>query len=441
MTDIQLLKRLTLWEKLGWLLKKRKKKVVRALIITLLVFFFILFVQSIASTNQANIAENYITESEVRLDKINSTIDHVSNRLQDNSKLYKEYKLYSDKIGEEKNQYNNLTLELADIKKDFKHKDIKKVIYQFQHNEDEKDIIYSDKIAAMEKSVAKFNADTAEVIELDKYLISRYPKFTAFKKSLDDRIKLRYDNLNIIQSKGKNATVKNNANLYFTQINDQKKHFISGLEHVKEYTSASQGSLSLNELRQMKEKYLLQITLLKNVDSSIDNFDNYWSELHSQYYTIVKNHYSTHSTDYVTENNPKYQEWTETETYEDTETYTEKVYVGSRIVDDQKEDIYEDVTKERPVTRTRTVTKNNGQSETISVPYDVYTFYYTIEKHTPNGVTNTSEEAGKKHEKYDTSVTSWDYIESQEVGYVEWKKLWDDNSGILRGNNISPRLE
>lgn len=441
MTDIQLLKRLTLWEKLGWLVKKRKKKVIKVIITILLVFFFISFIQSIVSTNQANVAENYITESEARLEQINSTINQVSNRLENNAKMYKEYEIYDEQIGEQKDDYESLTSELADIRKDFDHKEIKKVIYQFQHDEDEKNIIFSDKIAAMEKSVAGFNEKTAEVIELDKYLISKYPKFSEFKESLDDRLKLRFDNLNIIQSKGKNARVKNNANMYFTQINEQKKRFINGLDHVKEYTSDSHGSLSLTELRQMKEKYLLQNTLLKDVNSSIANFDNYWSELHSQYYTIVKNQYSTKSTDYVTENNPKYKEWTETETYEDTETYTEKVYVGSRIVDDQKEDIYEDVTKERPVTKTRTVTKNNGQPETISVPYDVYTFYYTVEMHRPNGVTSTSEEAGEKHEKYDTSVTSWDYNQSEEIGYVEWKKLWDDDAGILRGKNLSPRLE
>lgn len=441
MTDIQLLKRLTLWEKLGWLVKKRKKKVIKAIITILLVFFFISFIQSIVSANQVNVAENYITESEVRLNQVNSTINHLSKRLKDNSKLYKEYDLYLDKLGKEKDDYESLTSELADIKKDFDHKEIEKVMDQFQHDENEKNIIFSDKIAAMEKSVASFNEKTAEVIELDKYLISKYPKFSKFKESLDDRLKLRFDNLNIIQSKGKNARVKNNANMYFAQVNEQKKRFINGLDHVKEYTNDSHGSLSLTELRQMKEKYLLQNTLLKDVNSSISNFDNYWSELHSQYYTIVKNQYSTKSTDYVTENNPKYKEWTETETYEDTETYTEKVYVGSRIVDDQKEDIYEDVTKERPVTKTRTVTKNNGQPVTISVPYDVYTFYYTVEMHSPNGVTEDSEKAGEKHEKYDTSIKSWDYIESQEVGYTEWKQLWDDNSGILTGKNLSPRLE
>ncbi|QHI73851.1 hypothetical protein [Aminipila terrae] len=422
-------------------IKEKEEKSYQSINYNFTYILFISFVQSVTSMHKANIAENYITQSEVRLDKINSAITQGSNRLEQNSKLYKEYKLYSDRLDEEKEEYENLTSELEDIKEDFDHKKIKKVLYQFQSEEDGNDTIFSEKVAAMEKSVASFNKKTAEVIEIDKYLISQYPKFNAFKESLDERVKLRYDDLNIIQSKGKNVAVKNNVNMYFTQINDQKKRFINGLEHVKEYTSASQGSLSLNQLRHMKEKYLSQITLLKNVDSSIGTFDGYWGELHEQYYTVVKNHYSTRSTDYVTENNPKYKEWTETETYQDTETYTEKVYVGSRIVDDKKEDIYEDVTKQRPVTKTRTVTKNNGQPVTISVPYDVYTFYYTLEKHTPNGVTKTTKEVGDKHEKYDTSITSWDYNQDEEIGYVEWKQLWDDNSGILRGKNLSPRLE
>lgn len=441
MTDLQLLKRLNLLEKLGWIAKEKKKKVFIVFIMILFVFFFISSVQSMISMNQANTAENYITKSELRLDKVNSAINDISNRLKNNSKLYKEYKLYSVELGEDKDSYKNLILELSVIKKDLSDKEVKKVMYQFESEEGGKNISFSDKITAIEKSVESLNTETAEIIKLDKYLIAKYPKFSVYKKTLDDRVKLRYDNLNIIQSKGKNVTVKNKANLYFTKINDDKKSFINALTNLKEYTSAEQGTLTLDELRGEKKKYLSQATLLKNVDSSIDSFDEYWNELHEQYYTIVKNHYSTKSTDYVTEDNPKYKEWTETETYEDTETYTEKEYVGSRIVNDEKEDIYEDVTKERPVTRTRTITKDNGQPETISVSYDVYTFYYTVEKHTPYGVTETSEEVGEKHEKYDTSLNSWSYDESEEIGYIEWKQLWNDNSGILTGKNLSPRLE
>jgi hypothetical protein len=254
-------------------------------------------------------------------------------------------------------------------------------------------------------------------------------------------VKSRYDNLQIIQSKGKTTAVKNKANQCFTAISNARTSFINGLNSLKSYTNADQGTCTLAELKDIKQEYQSQASLLANTDASIDIFDRYWNELHEQYYTIVKNQYSTRDTDYVTEPNPQYREWTDTETYQDTETYTERVYVGSRIVNDQQEDIYETVTKTRPVTRTRTVTKNNGQPQTISVPYDVYSFYFTVERHTLSGVTQTNVFTGKKHEKYDTSISVWSYEASQSSGYVEWKQLWNDDEGIVRGKNISPRLE
>jgi len=439
--DIKKLKSLDLREKLGWCIKKEPKKSLIISVISLMVFIFILSIPGIISLTKTHAAKNYITQSEVRLTKINATLNNVSNRLEKNVLLYKEINLYKETLNTTSKNYQELNEELNQITGDFENKDIKKVLYQFKADKDDKRVLFSDKLTNIEKNVGSINTDTNDVINISTYLISQYETFVKYKNSVEGIVTSKYNKLSIIKEKGKTTSVKNKSNQYFTTIGNNKTIFIDGLGTLKPYIIKNQGTFTLNELKDIKSKYVSKATLLSNTDSSISIFDKYWTELNEQYYTVVKNQYSDKSTDYVTENNPSYKEWQETESYQDTETYTERVYVGSRVVGDSKEDIYETQTKTRPVTKTRTITKDNGQSRTISVPYDVYSHYYTLEKHTTSGVTKSKEYVGKKHAKYDSSIRSWSYATDEAVGYVVWKQLWNDNAGILKGKNISPGLE
>ncbi|QOX65728.1 hypothetical protein FRZ06_21440 [Anoxybacterium hadale] len=440
MTDIQRLKNLDLRERLGWFYKRNPKKAAGIFLVVLISVFFILLIPRAILLNQTQIAEKYISESQSRIEKIDLSIDKISERLEKNAKLYKDFELYNIQLNQDKECSKKLITELNAIREELKNEEINKVLEKFQIGNNEK-ILFPDEITKLEKKVESLNADIASVISIDTYLISQYSTFHKYKDSIGDCMKSRFDNLKIIQSKGKNASVKNKANQYFIAISDNATRFTNGLDALNSYTIADQGTFTLDELQAVKQNYLSQSTLLAATDSSIDTFDEYWNSLQEQYYTIITDQYYTRSTDYVTEPNPQFRQWIETETYEDTETYTEREYVGSRIVGDQQEDIYETVTKTRPVTKTRKVTKDNGQAQMISVPYDVYSFYYTIEKYTPLGITNSNVFVGKKHEKYDTSITVWDYQSTQAVGYTEWKQLWNDKNGILTGKNISPKLE
>lgn len=440
MTDLQRLKNLNLLERVGWLVRRNPRKALIASAAVLLSVIIILSIPGIISAGQSHRAENYIAESELRLNRVNSTIEDISVSLKKNAGLYKELDSYQYQLGKDKDNLQALVSELSGIKKDLKSKEIKSVLNQFQSDKNKENLL-PDKISTLEKNAERLSADITDIITIDTYLVSQYSTFGEYKDSINDCLKSRYENLSVIQSKGKTTSVKNKANQYFIAINKNTTNFINGFDTLKPYTSADQGTCTLPELKAIKQDYLFQATLLANTGSTIGAFDQYWNELHEQYYTIITNQYNTRSTDYVTEPNPQYRQWTETETYQDTETYTERVYVGSRIVNDQQEDIYETVTKTRPVTRTRTVNKDNGQPQMISVPYDVYSFYYTVERHTPSGVAETSVYAGKKHEKFDSSITAWSYQPNQSVGYIEWKQLWNDNGGIMTGKNISPSLE
>lgn len=441
MTDLQMLKNMNLWEKIGWVMVNDKQKMktiflgIIIFIISITAFFTIL------KTDEYNRATNYIVQSETRLNRLQENYLNIFTRLDENRKLYKEYDIYNAKYIAERREYKRLVDKLDSIKKDYFNNEMNDVIDAFELIDEETKLSIIERIANLEQTTSPLNADTAEVIEIDKELFALYAKCSKHASDLEKEFKTYTIRNEAIQLKGKNDVVKANGKRLFEQVNDNKYKFVSKMSGLNPYKVEDQGKYTLDELRDIKKNNLELVALL---DQSLDSnkaFNHYWDTLQEQYYTIVTKNYYKKSTERIKEDNPEYEEWIEDEEYEDEETYTERVYVGSRIVNDKKEDIYEDVTKTRSVTRTREVTKNNGEPEKITVNYEVYTFYINIEKHTPKGVETTVEKVGEKHEARDNDYKKWDYKEDQKIGYVEWKKLWDDEESIVRGRHITPRLE
>jgi hypothetical protein len=63
-----------------------------------------------------------------------------------------------------------------------------------------------------------------------------------------------------------------------------------------------------------------------------------------------------------------------------------------------------------------------------------YEFYYTLKRITPSGTSTQTVTVGEKDSEDTLSYRSWDYDSDEQVGYLrEWKRLHDDNVGIVKG--------
>lgn len=440
MNDLQELKRLSLLERLG-LFYNKHQKVVFGVFIAFLIFVIGNRMLTITiARNEVVSAEDYITQAQKHMQTIHSNLEGLSDYLSDNAGHFKAYAAYKSQLSEKYKTYQNLEIRLDDFDKDLKKKNTENILYNFEDKGNRK-VRFPDEISLLEKDLESFKLEIEDIVKLDSYLITESSTLSDDQAAIVEKVNSRHEKLLIIQSKGKTKVVKNKAKAYFDQIDSNLLKFKNSMVTIKPYTIYDQGSLTLDELKRLQQSYTSQRTLLDNIDGSIKNFDNYWNELQEQYYTVVIDQFVEKSIDYVEEANSEYSEWNETEYYESTEYYTEEVYVGSRIVGDKQQDIYERVTKERPVTKSRTVRKDNGKPKRISVPYDVYSYYYTVEKYTSLGSNEDNILAGSKHEKYDNAIKKWQYSFNQAVGYIRWKVKWDDNEGIVEGMNLNPKLE
>lgn len=440
MNDLQELKRLSLLERLGLFYIKHQKVVLGVFIAFLILVIGNRMLSITIARNEVVAAEDYITQAQKHMQTIHSNLEGLSEYLSDNAGHYKAFEAYKSQLSEKYKTYQNLEDRLADFDKDLNKKNTENILYNFEDKGNRK-VSFPDEISLLEKDLESFKLEIEDIVKLDSYLISESTKLSEDQETIVEKINSRHEKLSIIQSKGKTKAVKNKAKAYFDQMDSNLAKFKNSMVTIKPYTIYDQGSLTLDELKKLQQSYTSQRTLLDSIDGSIKNFDNYWNELQEQYYTVVIDQFVEKSTDYVEEANPEYSEWNETEYYESTEYYTEEVYVGSRIVGDKQQDIYERVTKERPVTKSRTVKKDNGEPKRISVPYDVYSYYYTVEKYTLLGSSEDNILAGSKHEKYDNAIKKWQYSFNQAVGFIRWKVKWNDNEGIVEGLNLNPKLE
>ena len=406
-------------------------------------------------SSKKHIAKGYLEKADMQIQEIIAEHKDTEDFLNTNKKLYKEYEVYKQHLKTHRGKFQVLQDKFADYNRKYETNQIEDILKSFSYYKDKSKSreLFTDKLNKHSEDFKPLKDEIQEVYDLNNTLIANEFNFNKLENSKGTIIDNREAQLEQVKIKGKNERVKDKTQRLFKDFTSKINSFSSEYASLEKFDKSIEGKYDVRELRQKLNIQNAVLLLYNNVNSSISSFDNYWDELNEQYYTIVTRNYYERDTEYITEPNPSYREWTETEEYQTTETryrtetYTERVYVGSRIVGDTQEDIYETVTKTRevpyevPVTKTRVVTKNNGQPKTIRVPYDVYKHYYTIEKHTPNGVTKENVYVGKKHEKYDYSLRSWNYKKDEEVGYAVWKQLWNDNEGILKGKNLKPRIE
>lgn len=455
MKDIDRLKKLNFWEKLGFMMINNPKRMIAIGIAFVLVLASIISSPYIIFYSKKHIAKGYLEKTDIQIQQIIAEHRETEEFLNTNKKLYKEYENYKQDLKKHNDKLKDLQDEFADYNRKYETNQIEDVLKAFSYYKDKSKTreLFSDKLNKHSENFKFLKNEIHEVYDIHNALIANEINFKNLENNKGTIIDTREGQLEQVKIKGKNKRVKDKTQRLFKDLNDKVDVFSTKYASIEKFDNSIEGKYNIQELRQKLNTQNAVLSLYNNVYSSISSFDEYWKELNEQYYTIVVRHFHERETDYITEPNPNYREWTETEEYQTTETryktetYTERVYVGSRIVGDTKEDIYETVTETRqvpyevPVTKTRLVTKNNGEPKTIRVPYDVYKHYYTIEKHTPNGVTKDNVYVGEKHEKYDFSIKSWNYKKEEEVGYVVWKQLWNDNEGILRGKNLNPRIE
>lgn len=457
MKQIKRLKRLNLLEKLGFFVKEKPKRAIGIGITSVLILFLIAFSPSLIALAKQNIASSYISQSEAQLLEIKSAIADEEAALDSNKSLYKDYDKYKKDISIFKSSYDDLNRELQKYKSFYKNKNINAILSDFTKKKNSSKETFPEIIKKLSVDIAVSSGDVQEVMSIDNGLKDSLTTFSAYVSEIESLVADKYAKLQIVNQKGKNQRVKEKASLLFNTINLNKGTYLSSFEQLPKYSKDAEGKYDLYGLKGLKQRYDATQSNIAQAQESVKKFDSYYSELNVQYYTVVTRHFIRTNIDYVMENNPEYREWQEQENYTEKETrykdeqytVTERQYKGSRIVNGTKEDIYENVTLTKTrkvpytvdVQKTRTVTKNNGKPRTIQVPYQVYEYYYVVDRHDNNGVSKNENYAGKKHTKYDMFSTRWSYNSDQEVGYTVWKQLWNDDEGIVRGLNLNARLE
>lgn len=457
MKQIKRLERLNLLEKLGFFAKEKPKRAIGIGIISVLILSLIAFSPRLIALVKQNIANSYISQSESQLLEIKSEIADEEATLDSNKSLYKDYDNYKKDIYVFKSSYDDLNRELQKYKSFYKNKNINAILSDFTKKKNSSKETFPEIIKKLSVEVAVSRGDIQEVMSIDKGLKDSLITFSAYVREIESLVSDKYTKLQIVNQKSKNQRVKERASLLFDTINMSKSTYLSSFDQLPKYSKDTEGKYDLSGLKGLKQIYDTTQSNFAQSQESVKRFDSYYSELNTQYYTIVTRHFNRTSTDFVTENNPEYREWQEQEIYTEKETRykdeqytaTERKYKGSRIVNGTKEDIYENVsvtkTRQVPYTvdvqKTRTVTKNNGKPRTIQMPYQVYEYYYVVDRHDNNGITKHEKYAGKKHSKYDMFPTRWSYNSDQEVGYTVWKQLWNDDEGIVSGLNLNARLE
>ena len=451
MNYVNRLKHRNVLEILGFVAKKYPKRMISGSIAFMVLLIGIMTTPYWISLYHKNEAHNYIKTAQSISSEIHQAYQDASSQLEKNRIIYKEYDQYVLLLDQEKKQIDEFNERIGTYEEKFKNQEIQAILSDFKPKDKSATLIDLQKNNQIE--FKKTTDDIALVFSLNQGLKQTYVSMKSYDANRTAALK-QFDDQNAqVQQHAKNERVKQRSMQLLRSIGDTQEDYKQSYASLTAYTSADEGRYTLNELKQIKDRQTPVQTQMDNAKEAEQDFLKYWNELHEQYYTIVSNEYSERQTDYIPEINPLYREWTEQESYQDTETryktenYTERVYKGSRIVGETKEDIYETVTKTKQVpyqvqvTKTRSVKKTNGQPPMVPVPYDVYQYYYTVDKYTPNGKTSENVHVGKKHGKYDFSIRSWSYKSDEQEGYAVWKQLWNDNEGILKGKHVNPKIE
>lgn len=440
MNNLERLKKKNHLERIGFFVKYNKFVIISLIIIVLIINLAISQIVGLAGSGSRILLKLQLDHAREELNEMNDSLLQVYGEFKSQSEWLKDRDKYKKTLDAIQGRSYQIETELNVVEKDLKAKNKEKISAYLKLSREENGL-KSSIIEDMNNSLSSLSNEIDEILIISQYLTEKSQGILAYESKAELALKERYQYLAIIDEKGKTPNVKKRLNEAFTGINDSLSEYKKTIKDVKLFNEESRGHYSLSELQNLKIASEKTDELVAITDRAIDFFDRYLKELQDQYYTVVTEQYRMFDIDFIAEPNPQYKEWQEKETYQDQEWYTEREYVGSRIVNNRQEDIYEDVRKSRIVTKTRKVLKDNGLPRTITVAYDVYTYYCKADKYTPQGVTTESYYLGKKHEKYDHDIKSWDYSPSERIGYIQWKQLWNDEKGMIRGTDVKPKFE
>lgn len=440
MNDLERLKKKNLLERVGLFAKYNKTALISLIIIFVIIQVVASQLMSLSGTGDRISLKLQLNRTNEALNEMNVSLSQVYGEFEDQSEWLKDREKYKNTLDALQGRSEQISSELSVIERDLQAKDKDKIKAYLSLSKRENGLKLGI-IEEINKSLSSVSEEMHEILQISQYLSTKSQSIVAYESKAEADLKERYQYLALVDEKGKTPSVKKRLNDAFTKINDCLADYKKTLKDVKVFDEESRDQYTLSELQSLKIATEKSDELITKTDQAIDFFDRYLKELQEQYYTVVIGQYRLADLDFITEPNPKFKEWQEKETYQDQEWYTEREYVGSRIVNNQQEDIYENVKKSRIVTKTRKVLKDNGLPRTITVSYDVYSYYYKVDKYTPQGVTTESIRSGQKHEKYDRNIESWDYKPYESVGYVRWKQLWNDEQGMIVGTNVKPKLE
>ncbi|MBI2047434.1 hypothetical protein HYT26_04720 [Candidatus Pacearchaeota archaeon] len=205
------------------------------------------------------------------------------------------------------------------------------------------------------------------------------------------------DILEHIIKHGREERVNDNAlKIYYSAENAYKQVMPLNDDLLWYRPQKHDGKMPVTSYQELLEKQRRAISLMKNGDNNLQKLQNYYNELHEQYYTYVSAH--------------------------DKER-TEFSHTGMRFVTSYDSDGEPD-----------------SDLETYTYYTDGWKFYYITTKVAPSSKTTDKVYVGEE----DCSTCSWSYNVNEQVGFVRgWKRLHDDNSAILSGmiDDLKPFIE
>ena len=411
--EISTLRNKNFFERVGNDYLKNPKKYIARIIVCFLALITIVSIPFVTMNIKYSLNKKKITKQIEVLNNYKNDILEVNNYLSNNKDYFKDYDVYKESIAQETKDINNLEKETNNI-----HYKSKEFSDNFK--------LVNDTFDKEKEDLTSIKSELEEVVNITNEQISLTTNILNVENQYNKELKdLNVINTDILSNK-KNDRVSNKSKDFVKSYENNYKNITSKYNDFIKITNNEKGFYNINELKQLKESNSFFNDNYNGMVNNKKNYESYYNLLLDQYYTIVTENDYKKTTESVTEPNPSYREWNEQESYTDyetkykTETYTDRVYKGSRMVGDTKQDIYENVTKTKQVPyqvevqKTRTVTKNNGQ-----------------------GTTTQTVDLAKKHAKYDS--LSYSFSGNDRVGYTEWKQKYNDE--LVTGFNLNPYIE
>ncbi|MDX2303355.1 MAG: hypothetical protein NW226_11175 [Microscillaceae bacterium] len=303
----------------------------------------------------------------------------------------------------------------------------------------------------------KLIQEIEQVFEAQNYLIENWTKLSAYREGLDSQWQNEEIKHQEIQDHSPYERVRQQGKKNFDRLDKSFGIFKNHYDQNQRFGRAEIGKYNFVQI----QAFLKTLEDVKQKHADFVNFrealDRYYNLLQVQFYTKIIAQYTRSTLTYESEPNPAFREWTETETYSDTETYYESQSYSATCTETNYETRTtivngkavtrsvplshsvpctktRQVSKTRPVTRTRSITKNNGEARYVDVPYTTFSFYYTRERVTPQGKTQSEQNSGSiKLKGSNPSEPDYTYKTDEQIGYVIWKEKWNDQEqkGLL----------